>query len=504
MKTQPVPLQPAPGIKRDGTVLEGQHYIDGEWCRFQRGRPRKMAGFRAVSETVPEITRGMNSFSQDGFQYLHLGGSTTLGQYVVNNSGTLNAFNDRTPGPLVISTDNLWQIDTFFQAGSTNQNQLIAHAAPNLTDIDSSTEQSIWIGDVTDSAALTDSGLPAVSGGIVALGPYLFSFGSDGRIGWSEVNNPTALQAEAFITPQKIIRGIPLRGAGNGPSGLFWSLDSLIRATFVGGATIWDFDTLATDISILSSQSVVEYDGIYYWVGVDRFLLFNGVVREIPNDLNQNFFFDNLNFRQRQKVFGFKVPRFGEVWWCYPRGSATECTHAIIYNIRENTWYDTPLPDSGRSSGLYAKVYNRPFMVGVDPDDSDQYILWQHESDLDKILSTLIEPINSFFETNEISMLESPQTGGKSTYAGRLEPDFVQVGDMTLTVKGRTNARSPVITGETFTFPDVASEPDQETVKLREVRRLMSFRFGSNTLGGNYEMGENYVHIAPADGRIES
>jgi hypothetical protein len=64
------------------------------------------------------------------------------------------------------------------------------------------------------------------------------------------------------------------------------------------------------------------------------------VVKEIPNPMNQDYFFDNLNYTQRQKVWATKVPRFGEVWWFYPRGDSTECNDAIIYNVRENTWYD--------------------------------------------------------------------------------------------------------------------------------------------------------------------
>jgi len=67
-------------------------------------------------------------------------------------------------------------------------------------------------------------------------------------------------------------------------------------------------------------------------------------------------------------VFGFKIPRFGEIWWCFPRGSATECNHAVVYNVRENFWYDTALPDSdtvsqGRTAGVFAKTYQKPFMV---------------------------------------------------------------------------------------------------------------------------------------------
>ena len=508
MQEQPIPIRSLPGIKRDGTVLEGDHYIDGQWCRFQRGKPRKMGGFQVVA-IVPELARGINSLSANALQYVHIGGSTTFNQYQVNNSGTLSSSADRTPAALIDSPNNLWQIDTLFEP-TGGANRLIAHAGQNLGDIASTVETPVWFGTVTDTNILINTGIPSVSGGIVAVGVYLFSFGNNGRIAWSPPNNPTSIAAssgggEAFITQQKIVRGIPLRGAGSGPAALFWSLDSLIRATFVGGTAIWDFDTLSTEISILSSQSIIEYDGVFYWTGVDRFLMFNGVVREVPNNLNQNWFFDNLNFTERQKVFAFKVPRFGEIWWCYPRGSATECTHAVIYNVREGTWYDTQLPDSGRSIGLYAKVYNKPFMVGVDfIDDFLGYRLWQHETGVDQTVGLVDEAIQSYFETAEISMLTLSQPLNKSTHVGRVEPDFRQTGDMSLTIRGRANARAPFVEGTPVSFSDVASQSDQETLKLKEIRRLMSFRFESNVQGGDYEMGDIFAHIAPADGRMES
>ena len=155
-----------------------------------------------------------------------------------------------------------------------------------------------------------------------------------------------------FRSTGKIVQGLPVRGGSNAPSGLFWSLDSLIRVSYnpttinVGTTSVtqfWRYDIISSQSSILSSQCVIEYDGIYYWVGVDRFLLYNGVVKEIPNDMNQNYFFDNLNYAQRQKVWATKVPRYGEIWWFYPRGDATECTDAIIYNVREQCWYDAEI-----------------------------------------------------------------------------------------------------------------------------------------------------------------
>jgi len=177
MASQPIKIQSLPGIKRDGTRLEGDNYIDGQWCRFQRGRPRKIGGYQGVTSSVPELARGMSSFSTDGINYLHIGQQSTLQQYLVNNNGNLVGNNDRTPAGFPVLIDNLWQFDVFFEAvGPTNQ--LIAHAAPNLTDIDNSTTGLIYFGDVTAGGALVDTGVRGVSGGIVALGPYLFSIGS--------------------------------------------------------------------------------------------------------------------------------------------------------------------------------------------------------------------------------------------------------------------------------------------------------------------------------------
>ena len=516
----PIKIRSAPGIKRDGTVLEGDNYIDGQWCRFQRGRPRKIGGYQSVSSTVPELARGMTSFSADGARYLHVGGASQISQYVVSGAGTLSAQNARTPAGFAVQSDHLWQLDHFYDA-VTIVTDVVAHAGRNLTNIDNTVESPVYIGPVTAAGVLVDATLTSVSGGIVTLGPFLFFYGNDGQIGWSVVNDPTTVDSEAFITQQKIVLGIPLRGAGQGPAGIFWSLDALIRATFVGGASVWQFDTLASDISILSSQGVVEYDGTYFWPGVDRWMMFNGVVRDIPNDFNVNYFFDNLNFSQRQKVFGFKVPRFGELWWCYPRGNATECTHAIIFNVKEGYWYDTELPLNdvnlpnpnfpGRTAGVYAKVYNKPFLVdaeNVGTQVTPLYTLWQHETGVDKIRGSTIDAIPSFFETAEIGMPIGLAGEGQGNNAelrvARVEPDFVQSGQMTLNVRGRVNSKAPFVEADPSIFLEAPVSSTDETIKLREIRRLMSFKFTSNVQGGDYEFGDTLAHIEPMRDRVES
>jgi hypothetical protein len=129
--------------------------------------------------------------------------------------------------------------------------------------------------------------------------------------------------------------------------------------------------------------------------------------------------------------------------------------------------------------------------------------LWQHETVKDKIRASQISAIQSFFETHELSLLESGQSV-KSIRVARVEPDILQVGDMSLTVKGRVNTKAPQVTEAPVTFPAIATSGDEETIKLKTIQRLMSFRFESNTAAGDYEYGDTYAHIEPADGRLES
>jgi hypothetical protein len=304
-------------------------------------------------------------------------------------------------------------------------------------------------------------------------------------------------------------------------------LDSVVRATYVGGPAVFQFDTITSQSSILSGKSVVEYDGIYFWCGVDRFLMFNGVVREVPNQLNLNWFYDNLNYAQRQKVFAVKIPRWGEIWWCYPRGNATECTHAVIYNVRENTWYDTELPGGGRSAGQYAQVFNSPMMTGIIDTETTQYrgiqnterritedgdfriindpkgyVVWQHEYGVNEINGDQIRPIRSYFETSDFSLVASEEPQNMALRVEMIEPDFIQSGNMTVEITGRANAKSADVASNPQVIYETPQDKQQQLVYFREIRRELRFKFESNTINGDYQMGQIIAHVEPATGTI--
>jgi hypothetical protein len=508
MAASVIVLKSNPGIKRDGTVFEGDFYVEGQWVRFQRGLPRKMWGYKTLNVFTSELVNSLFTFTNNQLIYCHAGSASYIERWTLDFDGNPSVVSNRTPVGYTPGINNVWMFDVMYSSVSLD-NTIIAHVAPNGDNIANTSGGDIYVGDITSTAALTAVTLPAtgnVTGGIVVLHPYLFYYGTAGFIGWSIPGDPSDLtgsgSGQARVAGQKIVKGLPLRaGAGSAPAGLFWAYDALIRSTFTGGATVFQFDTISNETTIISPDSAIEYDGIYYWVGVDRFLLFNGVVREIENNMNINYFFDTLNQTQREKVYATKVPRFGEIWWCFPQGDSVECNHAIVYNVRENTWYDTPLPNTGRSAASFTPVFAAPIMTGVE-NDGDGFKVWRHEFGVDEIDGVLVNPIVSYFETSDLSFAVM-QGMNRKIKVNYIEPDFVQVGDMSVQVIGRANARAPVVYSDTVIFPaDPGSVPSQQIVPFKEQRREMRVRFTSNAVNGDYQMGQILMHVEPGDGTI--
>ena len=639
-------LDTKPGIQRDGTIFDKEFYNSGRWVRFQRGRPRKVGGYRQITDQLAGPSRGIYLVPQGAFNNVYSGYNNGLQLIPIDNNGLGSGIQDYTLNNFTPSDLNVWQFDTFTDVSGSGSNLLVAHPSQDLTDIDNSTNTPVLggalsgttlsqIGVFTDTATTTNlsativlgasnpligagqtvtgTGIPAnttvvsvsttnvvisnpatasgtvtvtfnnniaVSGGVVSLHPYLFVYGNNGLIKNCSAGNSndwvSADANETNVATSKIVQGLPVRGGSNAPSGLFWSLDSLIRVSYIGGTgtppQYWRYDIISSQSSILSSQSVIEYDGIYYWCGVDRFLLYNGVVKEIPNNMNQNYFFDNLNYAQRQKVYATKVPRFGEIWWFYPRGNATECTDAIIYNIRENTWYDAgEALGARRSAGYFSQVFHYPINAewtinavggislfnitnaGSGYDDGtynyvpltggtgnsaiatvvisggvitsividahgydytvgdflsadlpsgtgfeievtylmDYVSLWQHEFGVDRLRGAEFTAIESYFETNDLGWVSGgpsqPSLMGNNKWIRleRVEPDFLQDGEMELYVTGRPFAQTDDQTSDPYLF-----DPNTGKIDMREQRREMRLKFRSNVAGGNYQVGK--------------
>jgi hypothetical protein len=444
-------ISPQPGIQRDGTKFDTKLCIDGQWCRFYRGRPKKIGGQLLLDPGTNEIIRNIyNVDQQNNVTDCYLGRASSLSVASVTNGISKPEF-DRTPAGFTINQNNNWTFDRYtvldviFSTVNLNNNPLttttgsniivvsvastvglfigklitisgavgfnglfdaqlnisttitnivpnvsfsysveanatgtgagggnapvtyslsgpvnyiIAHAAQNVIDMNNSIESLIYWGDTAATTPLTIMSPNApqlASGGIVVLYPYFFKYTNDGVVAYTL--NPGGDWSDASIASiagTKIIKGLITRGGSNAPSGLFWSLNSLIKATFVGPPEIFKFDTIQSDISLLSQNCIVTHDNVFYWIGMNQFYLYNGVVKKIRNVTNKITFFKNLNFAYRNKVWGMYKEEYNEIWWYYPSGNNTECSDVIIYNIEEDFWFDSiHARSAGTTTGLY-------------------------------------------------------------------------------------------------------------------------------------------------------
>lgn len=490
--TQIFSLVVRPGIKRDGTVFQADDYTDGVWCRFQRGDPKKMGGYRSIFSSLTGIYRGMIAQPSGGVNYLFAGNAfgidvfttgltysqgsgpftatilpgsvkvplvsysspdfvvsgdvtsvftagvtvileqtTTATEYTVLSSSfatpdttvTLTTTFTETPTDVWITTDpvfipdpidgpyrNLWQFDAQYSPVGSTLN-ILAHPGLNLANIDNGQTTQVLIGSITpdntntwyftglsDSLGQNPTYQPiSVDGGVCSLYPFIFVYGSNGYIANNNVdlnvygtqnfydwNGAIANQTNAAAS--KIVRGMPMRGGTNSPSGLFWATDSLIRVSFTGAAPLyWRYDIVSNQTSVMSSSSFVEMDGIFFWMGVDRFYMYNGQVAVLPNDKNVNYLFNNINYEQRQKVWATKVPRYNEIWFFYPRGTSTECSDAIIYNVKDKLWYDAGQAEgSRRSCGYTTEIFPTPIWAAWEYEPiyhPQQYVIEAPESE---------------------------------------------------------------------------------------------------------------------------
>lgn len=374
-----------PGIRRDGTDLDTAYFSDGEWVRWYRGRARKMGGYRTMTQHVNHPVRALALDSRSGVNSTHLFSQWGVQRATFDPFGAGVGLSDRTPIGFTTDATLTWTHGSMYSSTGGAYSAIIAASSPDVLDIANDAAGYVYAGDIAADDPLVTvsdgSGAIRTSGGVCVLQPFLFVYGSNGLIRNSNANDYSTatgwtvggsnFAASNNVAGTKVIYGAPLRGGGQSPAGLFWALDSLIRVSFTGGTAIWAYDTLASPTTILSKKCVVEHDGKFFWPGVDRFLSYNGVVQEIPNQLNQNYFYENLNDAHKNKVWGTKVAKWGEIWWFYPRGEDTECGDAIIWNYRENTWYDAV---KKRTAGAVPGVFKFPVWAGDEDSISTQLL----------------------------------------------------------------------------------------------------------------------------------
>lgn len=518
-----IPLDSKMGIKRDNTDYNSEYYIDGTWCRFYDNSPKKMGGYKLIYPGTEEIIRTLYEFNNSNTVNVYLGreigGISFLN--ISSNGSIIGIEINRTPSGYVPVEGNIWMFDqiNYLDTGNIPLSVIFAQVAPDDINTNNNVEGNIYYGGAYDTTlfqpVMDDAGPPVqvtASGGIIVATPFVIAYGNSGVIRWSEAGNPllwkTTNTAIIANTP-KIIAASNIRDNVN-ISVLFWCIDKLVRSTYDPATSPATFSSVILDdtISILSNNSVCEYNNIYYWVGNTQFYSYDGVVKKLPNNLSTDYFFNNLNRTYQGRIFTTIIKKYSEIWFHYPSGNSTECNAIIIYNTEYNTFYDASIsrtcsvpPSAVLPYPLLAaatSVINptTPPVMGV---FIQTYGIWMHEYGVDQILFDSIFAIESRIVTKYYSFAKDNPNTNNCTILKRIENDFVQTGNIYFRILKKAWPNTPAFYSDYYIIT-----PTTEKVDINNedrMSRIWAIEFVSNEVGGDFILGKTQAIVSVGDKR---
>lgn len=532
------------GIDRDNTVYSSDYYIQAQWARFYEDHIRKIGGYTitvpgnsVVGNNIP-IIRSMFVVPGDNFITLYIGRYNQVTKIIINRDGTTGGGEvDITPPVTMGNWDptninNIWQFEQFTNVvAGVKISNIFAIVLPNSLDTYSTNNGPVFYQDTASNDPLAivnesdDSGPVGqlfLSGGIVALPPVMVGYGNDGLIRWSSSNDgltwkvlSDATVPYVVLANNKIIKAYRT-WSGSAQALLLWSSTTLVRATWNPGnpggdpsiPPTFDYITIQDNISIMSANCIAQYDQVFFWVGVDKFYSYNGVVNTLKNSLNKDWFFQNINTQASARVWAISIPRYNEVWFNFPYDSSpnahtqTECNRVGMYNVEHQTWGDSAI---SRSCGVPASVYPYPLMADsagepVGPDIL--YPVWTHEIGFDKVVFDNTYTIDSYFETHKQDMWSNDPNASFLIHIYRLAPDFRQNdgGVMNVTVNIQEYPNGPVTSYGPYPFIGGTLNTDiTDHIDVDIQGSIVSFFFRSNDLKGFYQEGKPLMYFKKGD-----
>ena len=280
---------------------------------------------------------------------------------------------------------------------------------------------------------------------------------------------------------------------------------SVYSLQYLGPPFVWSSQLLGDNISIYSQNAAVLASGVIYWMGVDKFYMYDGRVNTLNCDLRR-FVFGDINFSQNLQVFAGTNEGFNEVWWFYCSENSEEVDRYVIYNYIEKIWYygtmnRTAWLDSGLLDYPIAATYNSAAGTGL---------LINHENGINNGESAAILPINAYISSSEFDIGD----GHNFAFVWRVLPDLTfenssnspegSPATVTMTLQGLSNSGSgvtssaaqPVAKGSTYNITEEFT--GQIYTRLRG--RQMIFKIESNQVNTAWQLGAPRIDIRQ-DGR---
>lgn len=322
---------------------------------------------------------------------------------------------------------------------------------------------------------------------IICLGAFDYVSGSPDpmliRVGAEESLNDfipsddnTAFD-ERLATGSRIVSGIRTRG------GVIVTTDQAAYIMRADPTEVFTVEKLGDNSGALCPNGMLEAKGIGYWIGANKFFMFDGVLTEIPCEVWQRVFAERvgtavnpyrIDMTQKDKIYSWFNDKFSEITWLYTSvGGSGENDCYVVYNTDSRVWYHGTLErTAGNQSGATFGV-NVPFAFGSDGK------LYRHEVGEDADGA----PMDAFIETHDFTI--SAEAKNELTISQAV-PDMVRhAGNLLLYLKSK---KQPSAAGYVIKGPyTITTTTERKGVRI--TGRQVAVQFRSNELGASWRLG---------------
>ena len=294
----------------------------------------------------------------------------------------------------------------------------------------------------------------------------------------------------------EIVTAIPTRQAITA-----WTDSAVYSLQYLGGQAVWGVQVVGENTSIASPNAVIYANGVAYWMGKDKFYMYDGTVKPLVCDLLR-YVFSDYNTIQINQVFAGTNEEHHEIWWFYCSGDSSTVDRYVIYNYQDKIWYYGNL---ARTAWLDSGMRNFPLAATYTPN------LVNHEEGIDDNQTATTAAISAFITSAEFDL----DDGHQFNFIWRVMPDITFDGSTadspsaTMTLFPLKNSgsgyNSPASVGgdDNGAITRSATVPVEkytEQINTRVRGRQLSVKVASSTSGVQWQLGTPRIDMRP-DGR---
>lgn len=299
----------------------------------------------------------------------------------------------------------------------------------------------------------------------------------------------------------RIVRAIP-----NRQETLILTDASVYSLQFTGTTDVFALQELSDNISIISPRAVTTTNNITYWMGIDKFYMYDGRVKPLPTTVRE-YVFKDLNFAQADQIVSGTNEGYNEVWWFYPSGTSTWVDRYVIFNYLDQCWYfgtidRTAWLDTSLRPYPYAAYTPPPADPVNDPYNQDPGVIYQHEFGINDDTA----PMVSYIQSNDFDIQQND--GETFMLTRRLIPDINFNGSTAQQPEVDLAIRSRNFPGSQFQTDPSDNQRVIETsfglftnqVFIRARGRQLALKVSSDDLGVQWQLGSPRLDARP-DGK---